>query len=149
MVYVAALAPDEGETVGDVFYRFYRGQPNPKAPKLEPDSHGLVWLPKEAFADAFAQNASSEEQVILAAVQRPIAAACIGVPVERPLWKDRPSWFLIAEDDRMINPDTDCFTAERMGAHARARPVDHTPLVSGPEEVVGIILDAAREVAPT
>ena len=67
------------------------GQPHPRAPELEPDSHGLVWLPEQAFADAFAQNASSEELVILAAVQRPIAAACIGIPVERPLWKDRPS----------------------------------------------------------
>jgi MOSC domain-containing protein YiiM len=55
LVYIAGLAPEEGETVGDVFYR---GEPHPKAPELKPDSHGLVWLPDEAFADAFAQNAS-------------------------------------------------------------------------------------------
>lgn len=146
LVYVAALAPGEGETVGDVFYR---GQPHPTAPKLEPDSHGLVWLPGTAFADAFAQNASPEEQAILAAVQRPIAVACIGVPVGRPLWKDRPSWFLIAEDDRMIAPDTQRFMAGRMGAHGRARPVDHTPLVTAPEDVVDIILDAVGDVAAT
>jgi pimeloyl-ACP methyl ester carboxylesterase len=144
LVYIAALAPDEGETVSDVFNR---GQPHPKAPKLEPDSHGLIWLPDKAFADAFAQNASSEEQVILAAVQRPIAVTSITVPVGRPLWKDRPSWFLIAEDDRMITPDTQRFTAERMGAHARTRSVDHTPLVTAPEEVVKIILGAVRDVA--
>lgn len=146
LVYVAGLAPDEGENVGDVFYR---GQPHPKAPKVEPDSHGLAWLPGSAFADAFAQNASSEEQAILAAVQRPIAAPCITVPVGRPLWKDRPSWFLIAEDDRMISPDTHRFMAERMGARARALPVDHTPLVTAPEDVVDIILDAARDMAAT
>jgi pimeloyl-ACP methyl ester carboxylesterase len=143
LVYIAALAPDEGETVGDVFYR---GQPHPKAPELTPDEHGLVWLPEKAFADAFAPNASPEEQAILAAVQRPIAVACIGVPVVRPLWKDGPSWVLIAEQDRMINPETQQFQAERMGAHARMRPVDHTPMVTAPAEVVDIILDAVAEL---
>ena len=146
LVYVAALAPDEGETVSDVFYR---AQPHPKAPLLQPDSHGLVWLPASAFADAFAPNASSAEQEVLAAVQRPIAAGCIGVPVGRPLWKDRPSWFLIAEDDRMIAPETHRFMAGRMGARARERPVDHTPLVTASEEVVDIILDATRGVETT
>ncbi|KOV60456.1 alpha/beta hydrolase [Streptomyces sp. MMG1121] len=144
LVYVAALAPDEGESAGDVFHR---GQPHPKAPQLEPDSHGLVWLHDEDFAGAFAQNASSEEQAVLAAVQRPIAVSCIGAPVERPLWKDRPSWFLIAEDDRMIAPDTQRFMAERMGARARTRPVDHTPLITAPEDVVDIVLDAVRDAA--
>ena len=58
LVYVAALAPDEGETVADVFYR---GAPHPQAPKLAPDAHGLIYLPEAAFAAAFAQNASKEE----------------------------------------------------------------------------------------
>ncbi|MGW4913253.1 alpha/beta fold hydrolase [Streptomyces sp. NPDC004270] len=146
LVYVAALAPDEGESAGDVFHR---GQPHPKRPQLEPDSHGLVWLRDEDFGNAFAQNASSEEQAVLAAVQRPIAVSCIGAPVERPLWKDRPSWSLIAEEDRMIAPDTQRFMAERMGAHARTRPVDHTPQVTAPGDVVDIILDAVRDVAAT
>jgi len=145
LVYIAGLAPDEGETVGDVFYR---GERHPKAPELRPDPHGLVWLPERAFADAFAPNATADEQAILAAVQRPLNVACIGVPVGRPLWKDRPSWVLIAEDDRMINPATQHFTAGRMGAHARTRLVDHAPLVTAPAEVVGIVLDAAWETAP-
>jgi pimeloyl-ACP methyl ester carboxylesterase len=146
LVYVAALAPDESETVGDVFYR---SQPHPKAPKVGPDSHGLVWLPGNAFADAFAQNASAREQATLAAVQRPLAAACMSAPVERPLWRDCPSWFLIAEDDRMIAPDTHHFMAERMGARTRTRPVDHAPMVTAPEEAVDIIHDAVRDVAMT
>jgi pimeloyl-ACP methyl ester carboxylesterase len=146
LVYIAALAPDEGETVGDVFYR---GRAHPSAPKLEPDPHGLVWLPHNAFAGAFAPNASPAEQEVLAAVQRPLAATSIGVPVHRPLWKDRPSWFLIAEEDRMIAPDTHRFMAARMGANARERPVDHTPLVTAPEEVVDIILDAVHDVERT
>jgi hypothetical protein len=143
LIYIAALAPDEGETVGDVFYR---GQPHPKAPKLKPDANGLVWLPEEAFAQAFAPNALPGEQAVLAAVQRPLAAACIGVPVNRPWWKDGPSWVLIAEDDRMINPETQRFTADRMGARARTRPVDHAPLVTAPGDVVDIIRDAVGDV---
>ena len=78
----------------------YHDQPHPKAPELKPDSHGLVWLPEAAFAEAFAQNASPEEQAILAAVQRPIDVACLGVPVERPLWKDGPSWVLGKRRDK-------------------------------------------------
>src|SRR3984957_18968336 len=76
LVYVAALAPDEGETVAD---EFYRGTPHPQAPKLAPDAHGLIYLPEAAFAAAFAQNASKEELAVLAAVQRPISPACISV----------------------------------------------------------------------
>ena len=103
LVYVTALAPDEGEKVADVFYRL---EPHPQAPKLAPDSNGLIWLPEEAFATAFAQNASADDRAVLAAVQRPISLNCITVPVGRPLWKDIPSWFLVAEDDRMIVPET-------------------------------------------
>src|ERR1700712_4541926 len=139
LVYVAALAPDEGETVADVFYR---AAPHPQAPLLAPDKDGVVWLPEHAFAEAFAQHASTEEQALLAAVQRPIAAACIGVAVGRPLWKDRPSWFLVAEQDRMINPDTQRFMAERMKARVRSHQVDHTPIVAAPGVVVDIIRDA-------
>src|SRR5271168_244259 len=109
LVYVAALAPDEGETVADVFYR---GEPHPQAPKLAPDDHGLIYLPEAAFGSAFAQTASKEELAVLAAVQRPISPACITVPVPRPSWKDRPTWFLVAEQDRMIVQGNQRFMAE-------------------------------------
>jgi pimeloyl-ACP methyl ester carboxylesterase len=66
LVYVAALAPDEGEKVADVFYS---SEPHPLAPKLAPDGHGLIWLPEDAFATAFAQNASAEDRAVLTAVQ--------------------------------------------------------------------------------
>ena len=143
LVYVAALAPDEGETVADVFSR---GKPHPQAPKLTPDSHGLIYLPEAAFAVAFAQNASKEELAVLAAVQRPISPACITVEVGRPLWKDRPAWFLVAEQDRMIIEDNHCFMAERMKARIRSYPVDHTPLVTAPSYVIDIIREALNEV---
>jgi len=143
LVYVAALAPDEGETVADVFYR---AEPHPQAPKLAPDEHGLIYLPEEAFAAAFAQHAPVEEQVVLAAVQRPISPACITVAVDRPLWKDRPTWFLVAEHDYMIVHETQRFMAERMRAKVRSHPVDHAPIVSAPSVVVDIIREAIGEV---
>ncbi len=142
LVYVAALAPDEGETVADVFYR---AKPHPLAPKLAPDSHGLIYLPREAFAAAFAQNASAEELTLLAAVQRPISPACITAPVNRPLWKDRPAWFLLAEQDRMIVHETQRFMAERMRARVQSYPVDHAPIVTAPGLVVDIIREAIGE----
>jgi len=143
LVYVAALAPDEGETVADVFYR---AAPHPKAPNLAPDKHGLIYLPTEAIGAAFAPNASPEEQAVLAAVQRPISPACITVPVARPLWKDRPAWFLVAEQDHMIAPETQRFMAERMKARVRSHPVDHTPIVTAPSVVVDIIREAIGTV---
>jgi pimeloyl-ACP methyl ester carboxylesterase len=139
LVYVAALAPDEGETVAEVFNR---GKPHPQAPKLAPDAHGLIYLPEAAFAAAFAQNAAKEELAVLAAVQRPLSPACITVPVERPLWKDRPAWFLVAEQDRMIVQENQRFMAERMKARVRMHPVDHTPLVTSPSYVLEIIREA-------
>ena len=144
LVYVAGLAPAKGETVADVFYR---AAPHPQAPKLAPDNHSLIWLPPDAFAAAFAQNASREEHALLAAVQRPISPACINVAVEQPLWADRPSWFLIAEQDRMIAQETQRFMADRMKARVRAHPVDHTPLVTAPAVVVDLILEAVYDKA--
>jgi pimeloyl-ACP methyl ester carboxylesterase len=144
LVYVTALAPDEGETVADVFYH---AKPDPKAPKLAPDSHGLIWLPEDAFAAAFAPNATAEERIVLAAVQRPLTAGCISVKVGRPLWKDRPSWFLVAEQDRMILRETQLFMADRMKARLRAISSDHTPIISSPGAVVDFIVEAVRENA--
>jgi len=146
LVYVTALAPDEGETVGDVYYW---AEHHERAPKLGPDPHGLIWLPEAAFAEAFAQQASPLEQALLAATQRPLAAACIGVPVGRPRWKDRPSWFLVAEADRMIPAETQRFMAERMKARVRTAPADHVPMITAAPAVVEILLEAVRAAEPT
>ena len=135
--------PDEGETVADVFYR---NPPHPQAPKLAPDRHGFIWLAQDDFGTAFAQNASVEEQALLAAVQRPISPACITVPVGRPLWKDVPSWYLLAEQDRMIVQDNQRFMAARLRAEVRAHPVDHAPIVTAPGVVLSVMLEAIAAV---
>ena len=144
LVYVAALAPEEGETVADVFHR---AEPYPQAPRLAPDAHGSIWLPHAAFASAFAPRASAAEQAWLAAVQRPISVPCISTPVGRPRWKDVPSWYLLAEEDRMIRRETQAFMAGRMKATVVSHSVDHTPGVTAPQVVVDVILAAASSVA--
>ncbi len=144
LVFIAALAPDEGETVAEMFYR---EPPHPQAPQLAPDAHGLIWIPQQGFATAFAQHASPERAALVAATQRPIAVACIQEKAPRPGWKVKPSWYLLAEEDRMINPATQLFMAQRMGARIRSEKVDHTPLVTAPEPVIEVILDAVASLA--
>jgi pimeloyl-ACP methyl ester carboxylesterase len=142
LVYISALAPDEGETVAKVFYM----NPNsPEAPKMVPDSHGFVWLPDEAFHRALAQQASPEQARIAAAVQRPIGVKCIQEAAPAPTWKTTPSWFLVAEEDRMINPRSQRFMANRMRAKIHSAPVDHTSMYAAPHVAVDVILDAARQ----
>jgi pimeloyl-ACP methyl ester carboxylesterase len=142
LVYISALAPDEGETVAQVFYR---NPSHPEAPKLAPDSHGFIWMPDDGFRRAVAHKASVDQTNIATAVQRPIAVQCIQEPAPMPTWKMKPSWFLIAEEDRMINPKTLHFMADRMKAKVQSHPVDHSPMYTEPNLVIDVILDAARE----
>jgi len=141
LVYIAALAPSEGETVAQVFYR---EPPHAEAPKLAPDKHGFIWMPEDGFSRAVAHKASTDQIRILAAVQRPISGHCIQEPAPLPGWKMKPSWFLIAEEDRMIHPKTQHFMAKRMGAAIRCGRTDHSPMYSATDMVVDVILEAAR-----
>jgi pimeloyl-ACP methyl ester carboxylesterase len=142
LVYIAALAPAEGETVADVFYR---AKPHTEAPKLQPDAHGFIWMPEGGFAHAVAHKASPDRTTILEAVQRPIALKCIQEKAPMPAWKTKPSWFLLAEEDRMIAPETQRYMAERMGAKIRTHRVDHSPMYTASDVVVGVILEAAQQ----
>jgi pimeloyl-ACP methyl ester carboxylesterase len=101
-------------------------------------------MPDEGFANAFAQNATEEQLALCKAVQRPISAKSIQEPAPAPAWKTKPTWYLVAEEDRMINPKTQRFMAERMKATVRSFAVDHTPLLTAPDNVVDIIVEAAR-----
>ncbi|HEY1901862.1 MAG TPA: alpha/beta hydrolase [Terracidiphilus sp.] len=105
-------------------------------------------MPDEGFANAFAQNASAKQIELSKAVQRPISVQCIQEPAPAPAWKSKPTWYLIAEQDRMINPKTQRFMAERMKATIRSFQVDHTPLLTAPDKVVDVILEAAKMALP-
>jgi|SRR5215469_3072818 len=140
LVYITALTPAEGETVADVFYR---EKPHPLAPRLAPDEDGIIWMTDEGFATAFAHKASAEQIALLNATQRPIAVRCIQEPAPAPAWNRIASWYLIAEEDRMIPATTQRFLAERMNARVRSEKIDHAPLVTAPALVVDVILEAA------
>jgi pimeloyl-ACP methyl ester carboxylesterase len=144
LVYVNSFAPDEGEKLTDLFFR---AKPHPQAPKLAPDSDNLLWLPEDAFAEAFAPNASAHEHTVLAAVQRPLRFSCMTTPTTGGvLWRILPSWYLVAEQDRMIVADTQRFMAERMKAKIRSHAVDHAPIVTAPGLVVDLIREAVQSV---
>ena len=95
LVYIAALAPAQGETVAEVFYR---DKPHPMAPQLAPDEEGWIWMPDEGFANAFAHHATTDQIALAKAVQRPISVKCIQDAAPEPAWTRKPSWFLIAEE---------------------------------------------------
>lgn len=139
LAFVAAIVPDENETVGDLFHR---AKPHPKAPPLVPDENGMLWMSAEGFANAVAHEASPEDLLLMTATQKPISVKCLGEAMTRPAWKETPSWYLLAENDRMISPQTQRFMAERMNAHIHSLPVDHSPLASAPDSVVKLIVAA-------
>src|SRR5262245_13390383 len=142
LVYVAGLTPAEGETVAEVFYR---EKPHALAPRLAPDASGIIWMPDEGFGSAFAPKASPQQIALLNATQRPIAVACIQERSPKPAWMDKRSWYLIAEEDRMIPLATQRYLARRMKARVRSEKLDHTPLVTAPDTVVEVILEAVSE----
>src|ERR1700749_90859 len=98
--------------------------------------------PTNDLALLFCRDASPEQAALLAATQRPIALACIQEKAPRPAWRAKPSWYLVGEGDRMINPVTQRFLAGRTGARVRSEKGDHTPLVTAPGVVVEMILHA-------
>jgi len=143
LVYIAAMAPDEGEAVGELLHR---AAPHASAPALAPDEDGFLWMSAKGFADAVAHESSPDDAVLMAATQKPIAIRCVQEQMTKPAWKEKPSWFLVAERDRMIAPETQRFMAHRAGGHVLAMKVDHTPLASAPDRVVAIITQAVDAV---
>ena len=144
LVYIAAIVPDEGETVGALFQR---AEPqHGTRPQLAPDADGFLWLPPDAFANAVAPDASREETALMEINQHPIALKCLGEPMTVPAWKQKPSWFLVTEKDRMIAPAEQHVMAKRIGARVHSRDTDHSPLASAPESVVRVIVEAAEAV---
>lgn len=140
LAFITSLTPAEGESVAEVFYK---EKPHALAPQLAPDAAGFLWMPDESFPKAFAQHATPEQIGVLNATQRPIAVPCIQERSPKPLWTHKPSWYLIAEEDRMIPVAVQRFLSERMKARVRSEKFDHTPLVTAPHAVVDVILEAA------
>jgi pimeloyl-ACP methyl ester carboxylesterase len=142
LVYIAAFAPEAGEPVG----AFGDKYPAPLGAALKPDAAGFLYIDRARFHEIFAPDVPAEEARIMAATQKPVNGSVFGASVDKAAWKTIPSWYLVAEDDKAINPDLERFYAKRMSAKATEIKSSHVPFLSHPREVVKLIEQAAAGV---
>jgi pimeloyl-ACP methyl ester carboxylesterase len=139
LVYVSAFAPDEGESA--VNYVPVESLP---PGLLVFDSGGFAYLNPEMFPQAFAQDVNTTEAEIMAMVQKPAHQSLFAEPSGPPAWKQLPTWFEVSEGDHIIPPDAQRMFAQRMNATTISLNSSHASLVSHPNEIAQLILDAAR-----
>jgi pimeloyl-ACP methyl ester carboxylesterase len=145
LVYIAAFAPDEGETPGGIFGL---REPPPGAAHIKPDNNGFLWVDPERFHENFCQDLDETAGLVMALTQKPIAARCFADKTGKPAWKDKPSWYQVSENDRMIPPETERWFVERMKPQKTiSLTASHASLASRPDEIVALIEEAAKAVA--
>ena len=140
LVYLAAFAPDEGESLLSFM------DPSTLPPGfLVFDSGGFAYINPDMFHRAFAQDVNKTEAEIMAAVQKPTPTnqSILGEPSGPPAWKQLPTWYQVSESDRIIPPDAQGQFAQRMNATTISVNSSHASPVSHPDEITGLILDAA------
>jgi pimeloyl-ACP methyl ester carboxylesterase len=142
LVYVAAFAPDTGESVNALIADPPPGAPVP--PILAP-VEGFLFLDREQFAASFAADLAPEDAAFMADSQVPWGVEALNGAVGEPAWRSKPSWYLVAGDDRMIPPPAQRAMAERMGATTVEAPGSHSIYVSQPQAVAELVAQAARE----
>jgi pimeloyl-ACP methyl ester carboxylesterase len=140
LVYVAAFAPDAGESAGALLATV---PPTPLATEGRPDAAGFVKLTKTGVFDDFAQDLSDVEKAILFAAQAPTSVKSLGGNVSTPAWKSKPSWYIVATNDRAIPPALEATMAKRMGAETISIAASHVVMLSHPDEVTDFIIRAA------
>ncbi|MFD0152881.1 alpha/beta fold hydrolase [Streptomyces sp. NPDC055721] len=141
LVYIAAFAPDKGESVGTLIADPPPGAPVP--PILPPDQ-GFLFLDRDRFAESFAADLPRAQADFMADSQVPWGVDALGGAVARPAWRTKKSWYLIATDDRMIPPPAQHAMSERIGAETVEVAASHSVYVSQPAAVAGLITRAAR-----
>ncbi|MGY4718847.1 alpha/beta hydrolase [Naumannella cuiyingiana] len=143
LVYVAAFAPDAGESPGAI-----SEQAPPEAfPNLEPDSDGYLWVKADKFGESFAQDLPADQQLVMAVTQKAPLASTFGDPITDPAWKYKPSWYQVSTADRMINPDNERRMAERMGPRKTIElDASHASLASHPSEIADLIDEAVADL---
>jgi pimeloyl-ACP methyl ester carboxylesterase len=140
LVYVNAFAPDVGEKTSDLNKRYAAA---PISTAIVSDAAKFLYVDRKKFHDLFAQDVSEAEARVMAATQKPIASAAFDQSVNDIAWKTIPSWYLVTQSDRAINPELQRFMAQRMGAKTTEVNSSHVPFISHPNEVAKLIQEAA------
>ncbi len=144
LVYIAAFAPDAGESPGDITQQHLPVA----APNLAPDSDGYLWLKPDKFHESFCQDLSADEGLVMAVTQKAPLAATFGNTVTDPAWKHKPCWYQVSSQDRMIAPENEKWMSGRMNARkVIALDASHASLASRPAEVAALIDEAAVATA--
>jgi len=139
LVYVAAFAPEVGEPIGALGERY----PTQLGTGLKPDAAGFLYIDPARFHELFAADVPVAETRVAAAVQKPIIGSVFGVAPDQAAWKTIPSWYIVAQDDKAINPDAERFYAKRMNAKVTEVKSSHVPFLSHPAVVAQVIEQAA------
>jgi pimeloyl-ACP methyl ester carboxylesterase len=140
LVYVAAFGPDKGESLGALSES---GPPTEGVKQLVPDEKGFLSINVAAFPDVFAADLPREEAEAMAQAQRPLNSAIFGEVIQVAAWHDKPAWYVIASQDKVIDPAAQAFFADRMKAQVTTIDAAHAAYVSQPEAVVAVIEAAA------
>jgi pimeloyl-ACP methyl ester carboxylesterase len=146
LVYIAAFAPDAGESVSSLIQNPPPGAP---VPPILPPQDGFLFLDKSKFQASFAADVSDDLAAFMADSQVPWGLDALGGAVTQPAWKTKPSWYLVATDDRMIPPDAQRAMAKRAGSQVTEVSGSHAVYVSQPGAVAALIAKAANAVLAT
>lgn len=141
LVYIAAFAPDKGESVSSLIKDPPPGAP---VPPILPPQDGYLLLDKAKFAASFAADVDAETAEFMAESQVPWGVEALNGTVNQPAWKAKRSWYLVATDDRMIPPPAQRFMSKRAGATVVEVSGSHAVYVSQPDAVAGVIANAAK-----
>ena len=141
LVYVSAVAPDQGEST----FGLITSVATPIGSELRPDKSGFLKLTSKGIAEDFAQDLSAKEIAILTATQVPVSVAAMKGEITTPSWKSKPSWYIIAANDRAISPDLEAAQAKRIGATTTTLPSSHVIMLAQPAQVATVIFDAASK----
>ncbi len=144
LVYVSAFAPDVGEALGPFSARF--ATPAGLA-ALAPDSGGYLYIDPSKFHEAFCREVPDAEARVMAVVQKPFAAAILNQTLDAAAWQTIPSWYVVSQDDQMIDPNQERFYAKRAKAKTIEVNGSHVSMISHPVEVAALIDDAAVTTA--
>ncbi|HKU72354.1 MAG TPA: alpha/beta hydrolase [Pyrinomonadaceae bacterium] len=142
LVYIAAFAPDKGETVASLSESV---SPTTLSGFLQ-NANGYLTLSRDGVAKAFAGDLNQKEQDVVYAVQQPAFQKVFGDVASGVAWKTKPSWYVVASDDKTINPELEKRMAQRANARTTIVKAGHIAMLSKPNEVLNVILDAAKSV---